>query len=76
MPYLIDDGTLDTVIRCECGCEHRFNFSDSTCDADIDYREATDKVSADALNARLYDEFVKDCIADVTDTCECHETEE
>lgn len=63
MPYLIDDGTLDTVIRCECGREHRFNYDPSYGDAD------------DVDLGCGYDEFVDDCIIDVTDTCECHEIE-
>lgn len=65
MPYLIDDGTLDTVIRCECGREHRFNFEPDW--------ESDGEVIHDSSDE--YDEFVEDCIADVTDSCECHEIE-
>lgn len=65
MPYLIDDGTLDTVIRCECGQEHRFNYEPAD-NTDTDNDETTTG----------YEDFVADCIAEVADSCECHETEE
>lgn len=64
MPYLTDDGTLDTVIVCECGREHRFNFEPSF------ETESEDEAAAE------YDAFIDECIADVADTCECHEGED
>lgn len=65
MPILIDDGTLDTVIRCECGREHRFNYEPAD-DTDTDNGETTTD----------YEDFIANCVADITDSCECHETEE
>jgi hypothetical protein len=50
---LVDDGTLDTVLKCSlCGCEERFNF-----DGDAD---------DDRADGRAYDAFVEGCF-DVMD---------
>lgn len=69
MPYLTNDGTLDTVIRCECGREHRYNYANEDVN-DVAGPDGEITVDYD------YDQFVEDCIADVTDSCECHETKE
>ena len=63
---LFDDGTMDTVILCDCGREHRFN------------REYTGETSGMDDNDNVgdiiaYEEFVLDCIAEVCETCECGE---
>lgn len=55
--YLVDDGTMDTVVQCsECGECERFNFGSG--DYDDDY---------------TYDEFVEDCIDNAQETHECNE---
>jgi hypothetical protein len=59
---LSDDGTLDTVLTCtECGDEFRFNYvsayNDDPNAEDEDY---------------TYDDFIDDCIADVTDEHDCN----
>lgn len=63
MAHLTDDGTLDTVVVCDtCGREHRFNFEPS-------WYVSEDEAAAE------YDAFTDECIADVNETCECHEGE-
>lgn len=49
---LVDDGTLDTVVKCSlCGCEERFNF-----DGDAD---------DDRADGRAYDAFMEWCFEDM-----------
>ena len=58
MIELIDDGTLDTVLRCsECGEELRYNYDGG----DISPDES----------APSYDSFIEWAIQDATDTHEC-----
>lgn len=58
---LTDDGTLDTVLRCEeCGEEFRYNYSAIEHDPD-DTRS----------DEEAYDDFVKDCIEDAEAEHEC-----
>lgn len=57
MITLIDDGTMDTVLRCsECGEEMRYNFQP---DPDIDD------------DGDAYDDFVEWAIEDATADHEC-----
>jgi hypothetical protein len=61
---LFDDGTMDTVIVCDCGRVHRFSW------------EYTDETSGmddndNIENTIAYENFVMDCIAEVCETCEC-----
>lgn len=91
MPYLIDDGTLDTVIRCECGHEHRFNYNPEGADGCLlcngtglivseEYPGLPSIACADCGGTGStpddYEAFVANCIADIIDSCECHETKE
>lgn len=55
---LVDDGTMDTVIKCTvCGQECRYNYDPSATEDGDDYD---------------YDSFVEDCFTEMTDehTCE------
>lgn len=57
---LTDDGTMDTVIKCdECGHETRFNYDgpgDGLADGGTPY--------TDAECEQMYDEYVAECIAE------------
>ena len=65
--YLTDDGTLDTVVRCEhCGHEERFNYDPSPDPFDID-------PNADADT--LYDTFIDACCERAAEDHECTEVE-
>ena len=67
---LTDDGTFDTVIRCdECGHETRFNF-----DNDHDDSDDSDVIGENFERRTAYDAFVADCIVQLDDEgCEeCH----
>jgi hypothetical protein len=62
--HLVDDGTLDTVVRCtHCGEEIRSNFASS----DYDGGEECELVDEDTA----YDNFVDECIDDAFNTHEC-----
>jgi hypothetical protein len=66
MAYVIDDGTMDTVIVCDtCGREHRFNFGDGP-----DGTSGMDDNDEPGDIAR-YETFVLDCIEDIDTSCEC-----
>lgn len=59
MATLIDDGTMDTVIKCDhCGQETRFTFDGVESD-DAERNTAP----------RLYDAFVDECLQDVDNDC-------
>ena len=63
---LIDDGTLDTVVKCDkCGYEMRYNAASCA----VDYRDVTG-----ALNFRKFVEEV--IIPDHIDSGECEDTGE
>lgn len=52
---LSDDGTLDTVLRCdECGEEFRFTYAADTLDP-----------PADEDDERMYAAWIEDCITEV-----------
>lgn len=55
---LVDDGTLDTVVRCaDCGAELRYNYSES--DSGIEHQHLS------------YADFVKECIEDMERDHDC-----
>ena len=57
---LTDDGTMDTVLRCdECGEEFRFNYSDGPADGPRCEHGLDDGCSD------CYDDFVDDSIAEI-----------
>ena len=59
---LVDDGTMDTVVKCTlCGCEERFNF-----DGDAD---------DDRADGRAYDAFVEGCFDDMDSEHICEREE-
>lgn len=54
---LIDDGTLDTVIRCErCKVQTRFNYAFAD--------------NGDDNEEQSYDDFVAECLKEVQDDCQ------
>lgn len=66
--YLTDDGTLDTVLKCDrCGEEFRFNYSPEWA---IDGPEPTD-----GQNEAAYSDFVAESISEVEDEHTCPEPE-
>lgn len=79
---LSDDGTLDTVLRCdECGDEFRFNWDGAPSDDDDADELAALADANPTLNERqlqelldktLYDEWVDSCIAEIESEHECH----
>lgn len=63
MIELTDDGTLDTVVRCtDCQMEYRFA-------ADLP------ELPSEAAIHSAYQEFVAECIAQVTEEHECEQEE-
>lgn len=79
---LTDDGTMDTVLRCdECGEEFRFNWDGAPSDDDnadelAALKDANPTFSENALrevlDEMLYDEWVDSCIAEIEAEHECH----
>lgn len=79
---LSDDGTLDTVLRCdECGDEFRFNWDGAPSDDDDADELAALADANPTLNERqlqelldktLYDEWVDSCICEIESEHECH----
>lgn len=79
---LTDDGTMDTVVRCdECGEEVRFNY-DSSAYPEEDYSADVDAIMADdpsltraqaedILNERRYDAFIDECCEEAAEDHEC-----
>lgn len=62
---LVDDGTFDTVIRCDaCGRVYRFTYDPNLPSANPDYTVAD--ATAD------YDAFITGCIEEVTIEHACH----
>lgn len=58
---LTDDGTMDTIVRCEyCGQEERFNYDPPP--------EADDSEQDDE---ELYAEWIDECCANADDDHEC-----
>ena len=77
--HLTDDGTLDTVLRCdECGEEFRFNWDG--CEPNED--RITQMMEGTATYSRAlaeeydaneqYQAWVEDCIAEIKEEHECH----
>ena len=56
---LRDDGTLDTVIACQCGAEHRYTY------------DPAEPSEADG-DGDAYLDFVDWCLADAATACTCH----
>lgn len=76
---LSDDGTLDTVLRCdECGEEFRFNWDGCEPDEDritqiMEGTSAYSRALAEEADANeQYQSWVEDCIAEVESEHECH----
>ena len=71
--YLVDDGTMDTVIRCgKCGGEARFNYDPAG--ADMECPEDNEDGSTDENTMlSLYDAFVDSCIKDMESDHECEQ---
>lgn len=77
--HLTDDGTLDTVLRCdECGEEFRFNWDGCEPNEDriTQMMEGTATYSralAEEYDAnKQYQAWVEDCIAEIKEEHECH----
>jgi hypothetical protein len=66
---LTDDGTMDTVLRCdECGEEFRFNY-DATGGTEDEYDLTNEEM--EAKDEEEYNAFVDDCIAEIEQEHEC-----
>lgn len=64
---LVDDGTFDTVIRCNlCGEEQRYNYDPSAPGAD----------ESELSGEEAYQAFIDDCMADAEMDHECEPEEE
>jgi hypothetical protein len=64
---LTDDGTLDTVVRCDdCGEEFRYNF-----DIEDHAEDCTAKTDDSAPPCTCYDAFVEWCIIDAANAHDC-----
>jgi len=65
MITLIDDGTLDTILKCtDCGEEFRFNFSPED-----------DVLLIKTGDQSPYDQFVEECKQEVIDEHDCYPIE-
>lgn len=70
---LTDDGTMDTVVRCEhCGEEVRFNYDPTGNNPEPrDYDTPKDIATRNEQNRWLYDAWVAECIEDAKGDHEC-----
>lgn len=66
MPTVIDDGTMDTVIKCECGRVRRFTQDYSGETSGMDDNDNTEDIES-------YEAFMLDCLAIIAYDCECGE---
>ena len=63
--YLVDDGTLDTVVECEeCAAQLRYSF------------ESWDEGALDDDDADDYDAFIDWCLEDASNDHECEPCDE